>query len=447
MVRKNPVDVVAAIATPPGRGGIGIVRLSGTDLELFCKSFLGFVPPARRATLARFLDAHNNLIDEGLALYFPAPQSFTGDDVLELHGHGGAIVMQRLLQRCMELGVRIAEPGEFTKRAFLNGKIDLIQAEAIADLIEASNMAAAQSAIHSLKGEFSKRVNVLCNTLIDLRMSIEASIDFPEEELEKQSSKAILAALGEIEIQIGKLLTSSEQGNILKNGLKVTLVGQPNVGKSSLLNRLLGEERAIVTAIPGTTRDSLQGTIEFNGLPICFIDTAGLRETEDPIEKIGIERSWSEIDQADVILHVLDAQNGKTMEDRKIAERFPGGTYRVSVFNKVDLLNRQNEVTKDKEGVFVSAKTGQGIEQLLGNLVEFAGWKNQPEDIFLARQRHIEALQKAHGHVLAGQNIFTETEFLAEELRQAQQALQTVTGEFTSDDLLGEIFSRFCIGK
>lgn len=447
MVRQNPLDVIVAIATPPGRGGIGVIRLSGTNLEHFCKSLVGFVPQARRAILARFLDAHNNLIDEGLALYFPAPQSFTGDDVLELHGHGGMIVMQRLLQRCVELGARTAEPGEFAKRAFLNGKIDLIQAEAIADLIEASNTSAAQSAICSLKGEFSKKIKILCNALIDLRMSIEASIDFPEEEIEKQTSKAILLALGELETQIRKLLNSSEQGNILKNGLKVVLVGQPNVGKSSLFNRLLNEERAIVTTIPGTTRDSLQGTIEFNGLPICFIDTAGLRETDDPIEKIGIKRSWFEIDQADVILYVLDAQSGKTAEDFKIAERFPGSTFQVSVFNKTDLIDQQDEITEGTEGIFVSAKTGQGIGQLLGNLVEFAGWKNQPEDVFLARQRHIEALQKAHRHILAGQSIFIETEFLAEELRQAQQALQTMTGEFTPDDLLGEIFSRFCIGK
>lgn len=449
MASKKPADSIVAVATAPGRGGIGVVRLSGPNLSPLARQLTGGVPKPRLATLTRFLDEAGEEIDEGIALYFPAPRSYTGEDVLELQGHGGPVVMQMLLRRCMELGARPAEPGEFTRRAFLNDKLDLAQAEAVADLIDASTAAAARSAVRSLSGEFSRAVHDLVEHLIALRMLVEATLDFPEEEIDflrQADAGGKLAGLSE---KTRQLLGRARQGSLLRNGLHVVLAGQPNVGKSSLLNRLAGEERAIVTAVPGTTRDALRETIQVSGIPLHIVDTAGLRETEDEVERLGIARSWKEIERADVVLHMLDARVGMTPADQAIAARLPGGVEQIVLYNKTDLAGHPacREVSAERVKLWLSAKTGGGMELLEQELLRVAGWQAGPEDVFLARERHLLALQRAQVHLQTAHLRLEQLELFAEELRLAQEALNSITGEFTPDDLLGEIFSRFCIGK
>ena len=444
-----PSDLIAAIATAPGRGGIGVVRMSGPNLAPLAARICGREPQARLARFARFHDASGGLIDEGLLLYFPAPHSFTGEDVIELQGHGGPVVMQMLLARCLELGARLAEPGEFTRRAFLNGKLDLAQAESVADLIEASTAAAARSAVRSLTGNFSTEVRGLCDRLIDLRMLVEATLDFPDEDVDFLVEARAFERIEAIAAELTAILDRARQGSLLRNGLHVVLVGQPNVGKSSLLNRLAGEERAIVTDIAGTTRDALRETIQIEGIPLHITDTAGLRETTDEVEKIGIARTWQEIERADVIVRLVDVRDGLTAADAAIDARLPAGVERITVFNKVDLQARQPErIEADGAvGIYLSAKAGQGIELLRAELLRVAGWHRHGEDVILARERHLIALREAHARVHAALDARHALELMAEELRLAQEAVNEITGEFTPDDLLGVIFSRFCIGK
>ncbi len=441
-------DTIAAIATAPGRGGIGVVRVSGAALGAFAEALCGRRPQARKAHFTRFVDAADRIIDEGILLYFPAPASFTGEDILELQGHGGPVVMQLLLERCIELGARLAEPGEFTRRAFLNGKLDLAQAESVADLIEASTAAAARSAVRSLSGRFSEEVHRIVDRLVDLRMLVEATLDFPEEEIEFLERARALPRLEGIRAELEILLDRARQGALLRSGLNVVLVGAPNVGKSSLLNRLAGEERAIVTDIAGTTRDAVRETIQIEGIPLHVIDTAGLRETADTVERLGIERTWREIERADVILHLLEAGAGGGREDG-IDTRLPVGVERITVINKIDLCDGPALRDENEGGVrlHVSARTGEGIDLLRAELLRVAGWHAHGEDVVLARERHLQALRRALEHVCGAAGQVGALELFAEELRLAQECLGEITGEFGADDLLGVIFSRFCIGK
>lgn len=440
---------IAAIATAPGRGGIGVVRISGSELLPFADRLCGRVPVPRRAAIADFRDGGGAVIDRGLLLYFPAPHSFTGEDVLELQGHGGPVVMAELLRRCLELGARLAEPGEFTRRAFLNDKLDLAQAEAVADLIEATTAAAARSAVRSLEGEFSREVRALVARLVELRMRVESALDFPEEELDPLPDTNVLEGLSALRRDLDGLRHRARAGSLLRSGLHVVLAGQPNVGKSSLLNRLAGAERAIVTEVAGTTRDALRETIQIEGIPLHIIDTAGLRETEDTVERIGVERSWQEIGKADVVLQLVDARSGLTSADQMIASRLPSGVERIVVENKSDLAGVA--VSRREEGghvhVVLSARTGEGVGLLHDELLRVAGWQGHGEDVILARERHLEALAEAAEKSALAERRLGQMELCAEELRLAQAALSRITGEFTADDLLGEIFSRFCIGK
>lgn len=449
MAKKLPNDLIAAVATAPGRGGIGVVRVSGPQLLHLAEQFCGRLPQARLALLATFRDGHGNAIDQGILLYFPAPHSFTGEDVLELQGHGGPVVMQMLLARCLELGARLAEPGEFSRRAFLNDKLDLAQAEAVSDLIEASTAAAARSALRSLSGEFSRSVHNLVDKLVELRMLVEATLDFPDEEIDVIRDTDAAQRLQTLCTSLAELRAKARQGSLLRTGLHVVLAGLPNAGKSSLLNRLAGEERAIVTDIAGTTRDALKETIQIEGIPLHIIDTAGLRESDDPVEKIGIERSWQEIEKADLVLHLVDARTGVTPADRSITTRLPSGTRRVVIHNKCDLA--QQEAKRWEEGgsthLAISAKMNLGIDLLHDLLLEKAGWQGHGEDVILARERHLEALAEASERLDLALGQLRQIELCAEELRLTQDALSRITGEFTPDDLLGEIFSRFCIGK
>ena len=445
----SPPDTIAAIATAPGRGGVGVVRVSGSGLKDLALALTGRDPKARTAHFTRFLDEQGRVIDEGLLLFFAAPASFTGEDVLELQGHGGPVVMQMLLDRCLQLGARLAEPGEFTRRAFLNGKLDLAQAEGVADLIEASTAAAARSAVRSLSGRFSEEVHRIVDGLIDLRMLVEATLDFPEEEIDFLERAQAMPRLAALQRELEALLERARQGALLRSGLNVVLVGEPNVGKSSLLNQLAGEERAIVTEIAGTTRDALRETIQIEGIPLHITDTAGLRETTDEVEKIGIARTWQEIERADVIVRLVDVRDGLTAADAAIDARLPAGVERITVFNKVDLQARQPErIEADGAvGIYLSAKAGQGVELLRAELLRVAGWHRHGEDVILARERHLIALREAHARVHAALDARHALELMAEELRLAQEAVNEITGEFTPDDLLGVIFSRFCIGK
>jgi len=441
--------IIAAVATAPGRGGIGVVRVSVTGLAAFAQALTGKLPKARHATLADFFAADGLAIDRGILLYFPAPHSFTGEDVLELQGHGGPVVLQMLLARCIELGARVAEPGEFSQRAFLNDKLDLVQAEAVADLIEAGSAAAARSALRSLSGEFSREVNALVARLTELRMLVEATLDFPEEEIDVLRDTDAAQRLAAINADLSALLVRARAGSLLRSGLHVVLAGLPNVGKSSLLNRLAGEERAIVTEVAGTTRDAVRETIQVEGIPLHIIDTAGLRETDDVVEKIGIERAWREIERADVVLQLLDARSGETPADHAIAVRLPAGIERIVVENKCDLAAKVAErlVSGGRVHLRLSAKTGEGIHLLHDELLRVAGWSGHGEDVVLARERHLEALGIAAEKSALAARRLDRIELCAEELRLAQDALSRITGEFTADDLLGEIFSRFCIGK
>ncbi|OHC72450.1 MAG: tRNA uridine-5-carboxymethylaminomethyl(34) synthesis GTPase MnmE [Rhodocyclales bacterium RIFCSPLOWO2_02_FULL_63_24] len=442
-------EIIAAIATATGRGGIGVVRVSGAALPAFAEALSGKSPLPRRATLCRFLAADGSPIDQGILLYFPAPHSFTGEDVLELQGHGGPVVLQMLLARCLELGARVAEPGEFSQRAFLNDKLDLVQAEAIADLIEAGTSAAARSALRSLSGEFSREVHALVARLTELRILVEATLDFPEEEIDILRDTDAADRLSGFRNDLESLLARARAGRLLRSGLHVVLAGLPNVGKSSLLNRLAGEERAIVTEVAGTTRDAVRETIQIEGIPLHIIDTAGLRETDDLVEKIGIERTWREIEGADVVLQLVDARSGETPADHAIAVRLPAAVERIVVENKCDLAGQAAARTLEVGRVHLrlSAKSGAGIELLHEELLRVAGWSGHGEDVVLARERHLEALAAAAEKSALAARHLGQIEFCAEELRLAQEALSRITGEFGADDLLGEIFSRFCIGK
>ncbi len=443
---------IAAIATAPGRGGVGVIRISGSNLLPFAFALTAKTPRPRYATLADFKAADGSTIDTGLLLYFPNPHSFTGEDVLELQGHGGPVVMQMLLARCLDLGARLAEPGEFSRRAFLNGKMDLAQAEAVADLIDAATASAARSAVRSLQGEFSRAIGELNEELINLRMLVEATLDFPEEDIDFLKAADAFGRLERLQLKLAEIFDRAGQGKLLQSGLHVVLAGQPNVGKSSLLNRLAGDDLAIVTPIAGTTRDALRSTIQIEGIPLHIIDTAGLRETDDEVERIGIERSWKEIERSDVVLLLVDARTGVSNADREILERLPKALQRITLYNKIDLAERKAERHDEASGVAISlsAKANQGIDLLRQELLRIAGW-HQAEDVFIARERHLRALATAQEHVAAARSIvegiLPALELFAEELRLAQHALGEITGEFTADDLLGVIFSRFCIGK
>jgi tRNA modification GTPase len=450
MARPRPLtDAIAAIATATGRGGIGVVRVSGFDLSGLVQSLTHVLPRPRVATLADFLGEAGEVIDTGLVLYFPAPHSYTGEDVVELQGHGGSVVLQMVLARCLALGARMAEPGEFTKRAFLNGRLDLAQAEGVADLIDASTTAAAKSAVRSLSGRFSEEIHVWCGKLVDLRMLVEATLDFPEEDIDFLEAAHARDKLIALQGGLTEILRRARQGSLLRRGLHVVLAGQPNVGKSSLLNQLSGEDRAIVTEVAGTTRDVLRESIQIEGIPLHIIDTAGLRETEDVVEKIGIARTWKEIERADVVIRMVDAGSGISEADHAIDARLPDGVPVLWLFNKIDLIGGEprREQLESGIGLWVCARSGLGMDLLRSSLLEIAGWEAHDEDIYLARERHLDALRNAAVHVDEALKVFNEAELLAEELRLAQETVNTITGEFGADDLLGVIFSRFCIGK
>jgi tRNA modification GTPase len=445
----NPADTIAAIATAQGYAGIGVVRVSGARLSRLAVELLGKLPEPRRATRAGFRDAAGGAIDDGIALYFPAPHSYTGEDVLELQGHGGPVVLQLLLRRCFELGARLAEPGEFTRRAFLNDRLDLAQAEAVSDLIEAATETAARCAVRSLQGEFSSAIHGLVAQLVELRALVEATLDFPEEELDPLDRADARGRLDRLRAALTDTLDRAQQGSLLRTGLHVVLAGQPNVGKSSLLNRLAGEDLAIVTATPGTTRDTVRQAVQIEGVPLHLVDTAGLRETADEVERLGIARTWSAIERADLLLLIVDAAVGATAADEAIVARVPGRLPRVVIYNKIDLTGdaARIEARDGATAVYLSAKTGTGLDLLRRHLLERAGWHPAEESPFIARERHLVCLHRAAVHLEAAVRQAGAAELLAEELRLAQEALNAITGEFTADDLLGEIFGRFCIGK
>jgi len=458
-------DPIAAIATAPGRGGIGVVRVSGADLAPVIEGLLGAGRAARleprQATLTPFLDVQGRAIDEGIALLFPAPRSYTGETVLELQGHGGPVVLRMLLARCLEagrpIGLRVAAPGEFTRRAFLNDRLDLAQAEAVADLIDAGTEAAARSARRSLAGEFSQRIHALVEALLELRTLVEATLDFPEEEIDFLEAAGARGRLAAIRAQLDDALARAKQGAVLRHGLNVVLVGAPNVGKSSLLNALAGEEVAIVTPVAGTTRDRIVQPVAVHGIVLNVIDTAGLRPTDDPVERIGIERTLAEVVRADVVLHLVDATvPAADAEVLALVSRHAGrGVPVLTVINKVDLTGEEPKVEGDR--IRLSAKSGAGLDGLRAALLDVAGWtaSTSGETVFLARERHLQALARAQEHLAAAATCAdaehgygdAQLELFAEELRLAGQRLAEITGEVTADDLLGRIFSRFCIGK
>ena len=445
----TPNDPIAAIATAPGRAGVGVVRVSGQDVAGVVKGLLGKTLKPRRATLARFSDAAGVAIDTGIVLYFNAPHSYTGEEVLELQGHGGPVVLNLLLARCLALGCRLAEPGEFTRRAYLNGKLDLAQAESVADLIEAASAQAARAAVRSLDGAFSREVYALRDELVTLRMLVEATLDFPDEEIEFLKREHAWERIESLRMALGAILGRATQGARLRAGLTVVLAGRPNVGKSSLLNALAGEEAAIVTAVPGTTRDRIERVILIDGMPLNVIDTAGLRDSVDEVERIGIARTRDAIGRADLVLHLVDAVVGMTAEDVRIADELPAGIASLTLMNKIDAAGVPARI--DGAVIYLSAKSGAGVDLLRGELKRCAGLEGAGEDLILARTRHVVALARALRCVAAAVPHLNPAapalELFAEELRLAQEALNTITGEFTPDDLLGEIFGRFCIGK
>jgi tRNA modification GTPase len=459
-VQAPTPEAIIAIATAPGRGGVGVVRVSGPTLGWLVQAWFGRDLVARQATYLPFLAADGQTLDQGLALYFPAPHSYTGEDVLELQAHGGPVVLQLLVQRCLELAhirnerLRLAEPGEFTRRAFLNDKLDLAQAEAVADLIEAQTAAAARSAAASLAGAFSQEIHTLVEQLIHLRLLVEATLDFPEEEIEFLQQADALGQLETIEQQLARVLACARQGALLRDGVKVVLAGVPNAGKSSLLNALAGEEVAIVTPIAGTTRDKVQQSINIEGIPLLVIDTAGLRETSDTVEAIGVARTWQEVERADVILHLIDLTAPDEAANQRIAERFPAALPVLRVFNKIDAVGLEPRVAGN--AVYVSAQTHAGLDLLQQTLLRLVGVEHTSDSVFIARERHLQALQAAQDHLQqARQQAYDghghitnrQLDLFAEELRLAQEQLNSITGEFGADDLLGRIFSQFCIGK
>lgn len=469
-------DPIAAIATAPGRGAVGIVRVSGKGIAALVRTLCGKALKPREATYLPFRDAGGSPIDHGLAIYFPGPHSYTGEDVLELQAHGGPVVLQLLLARCLEAaqsanedgkqvltGLRLAQPGEFTERAFLNDKIDLAQAEAIADLIDASTEAAARSASRSLSGAFSQEIHVLRDALVHLRMLVEATLDFPEEEIDFLQKADAFGQLERLRAQVTAVLARAHQGALLREGIKVVIAGQPNAGKSSLLNALAGAELAIVTPIAGTTRDKVQQTIQIEGVPLHVIDTAGLRDSDDEVERIGIARAWDEIAAADAVLFLHDLtrveQADYAAADADIAhtlqDKLPAQVPVIHVWNKTDMaaadVQSRHTAQLNAEQIALSARTGDGLDALRKRLLEVAGWQSAPEGLYLARARHVEALQAVDAHLeMADEQLAAQSahlDLLAEELRLAQLSLNSITGEFSSDDLLGVIFSSFCIGK
>ena len=462
-------DPIAAIATAPGRGAVGIVRVSGRGLDSLAQALTGRRLKPREASYGAFRDADGSPIDHGLALFFPAPHSFTGEDVLELQAHGGPVVLQLLLARCLAAGseadpgtgqprlpgLRVARPGEFSERAFHNDKIDLAQAEAIADLIDASTEAAARSASRSLSGEFSREIHALRDALVHLRMLVEATLDFPEEEIDFLQKADAKGQLDRLQQALARVMQRARQGALLREGIKVVIAGQPNAGKSSLLNALAGAELAIVTPVAGTTRDVVAQTIQIEGVPLHVMDTAGLRHSEDEVEKIGIERAWGHIETADAVLFLhdltrLDTPEYIAEEDRitlGLGKKLPKNIPVIDVWNKLDAAGPSTP----RAGVMMSARSGQGLDALRQKLLEAVGWQAASEGVFIARERHVQALRRVDAHLLsATAHLSTASptlDLLAEELRLAQTALNEITGEFTSDDLLGVIFSSFCIGK
>jgi tRNA modification GTPase len=459
-------DPIIAIATAPGRGGIGVIRVSGPDLRAWADALCGQALRPRHAHYLPFRHQDGDVMDEGLALFFPGPHSYTGEDVLELQGHGGPAVLRRVLDDCLArgaaIGLRLAQPGGFTQRAFLNDRLDLAQAEAVADLIEASSTAAARSAMASLSGAFSAEVDALSERIVQLRMLVEATLDFPEEEIDFLEKYQAAERLDTVTAALDGVLRTARQGMVLREGLHVVLAGQPNVGKSSLLNALAGEDVAIVTPIAGTTRDRVIQQIHIDGIPLHIVDTAGLRDTDDTVERIGIERSWAEIARAQVILHLQDARHPDDPLDAEIVRRLPAGTPVLRVLNKVDLLPGGSDLRAARgaddqdmpaasEEIRVSARTGAGLDDLRARLLRIAGWTPGTESPWLARERHVQALEAAREHLLLAREHASHSDqvldLFAEELRLAHESLCEITGQFTSDDLLGEIFSRFCIGK
>jgi tRNA modification GTPase len=442
---------------------VGIVRVSGALVPRIAEGIIKWPLAPRVATISPFVDAAGEILDQGLALYFPAPHSYTGESVLELHGHGGPAVLRSILARCVELGARLAQPGEFTQRAFLNGKLDLAQAESVADLIDAATTTAARAAARSLTGAFSSEIRALGDALIDLRMLVEATLDFPEEDVDFLHAADATRKLAQMRAQVAEILTRARQGALLRDGIAVVLVGRPNVGKSSLLNQLAGDAVAIVTPIAGTTRDSVRSDIEIRGIPITVIDTAGLRPTDDVIEKMGIERTWQAIRQADIALVIVEAGTEDESTEEDLLSSLPDTLTRIVVHNKIDLVGLvprvemhatsqgNDRAPRAERHVFLSAKTGVGVDLLQKEMLNVAGAHEEVERTFLARERHLVALREASRALeTAGEHIAMERpalELLAEDLRGAQNALGSITGEFTADDLLGVIFSRFCIGK
>jgi tRNA modification GTPase len=448
----DSTDTIVAVSTPPGRGGIGVVRISGPVTAHIAAALLGRVPTPRRAHYGAFRDDGGAVVDRGIALYFPKPASFTGEDVLELQGHGGPVVMDMLLAAVLALGARLARPGEFSERAFLNGRMDLLQAEAVADLIDSGSRAAARSAMRSLEGAFSVQVHHLAEALTELRAHIEACIDFPEEEIDFLSDPQLqgrLCALGE---RLAEVRAAAGRGVLLKEGVRVVLAGQPNVGKSSLMNLLAGRDSAIVTDIPGTTRDLIREHIQVDGLPVHVVDTAGIRAPGDAVEEHGVARAWGAIETADALLLVVDDRSGPTPADQDILERTPAGVTRIVVRNKIDLSGVVPGLMHEGDDLSVrlSAKSGAGIEFLEAAIKESVGYQVRDEGTFLARRRHLDALDRTGAAVDAARQVLRTRgagELAAEELRQGQQALGEITGQVTTEDILGEIFSRFCIGK
>jgi len=442
-IGNNPLalDTIAAVATPAGRGGIGIVRVSGPKVPAIARAVIGRLPEPRVARHCAFRDAHGERVDEGVALYFNAPHSYTGDDVLELQGHGGPVVLHAVLGAVLDAGARLAGPGEFTRRAFLNDKLDLAQAEAVADLIDAASREAARSALRSLEGDFSAVIAGLVASLTELRALTEAMLDFPDEEVDALHREDAGRRLGQLRASLEDVLAKSRRGSLLRSGIHAVLAGRPNVGKSSLLNRLAGAERAIVTALPGTTRDALRESILIEGVPVVIVDTAGLHESRDEVERLGMARTREEMARADVLLVILEAGNPLPPEGP-----LPEAATRIDVVNKIDLVAGAVAGRQGNE-VRVSAKTGAGLDALRAAVLEAAGWTTRGETVFLARERHLRSLSAARGHLeIAGARL-PEWELFAEELRLAQEVLSEISGRVSADDLLGEIFSRFCIGK
>ncbi|WP_211183541.1 tRNA uridine-5-carboxymethylaminomethyl(34) synthesis GTPase MnmE [Thalassotalea sp. Y01] len=450
-------ETIAAQATAPGRGGVGIIRVSGPLATVAAQQILNKVPQVRTAEYLPFYDQQGEVIDQGIALFFKGPNSFTGEDVLELQGHGGPVILDMLLNHVISLdAIRMARPGEFSEQAFINDKLDLTQAEAIADLINSSSEQAARAALHSLQGDFSKLVHQLVDEVIHLRMYVEAAIDFPEEEIDFLADDKVSDDLNQIIVKVADVLKQAQQGAIIREGMRVVIAGRPNAGKSSLLNALSGKDTAIVTDIEGTTRDVLSEQIHIDGMPLHIIDTAGLRDSPDKVEQIGIERAWKEIQQADRVLLMIESGKGESNDPQQFwpefFERLPDDLGLSVVKNKADISGAETgfSIEHDNETITLSAKTGDGIDALKDHLKQIMGYQGSTEGTFMARRRHINALQMAEQHLLTGReqlHSFVAGEILAEELRICQQHLNEITGEFTSDDLLGQIFSSFCIGK